>query len=78
MANLTIRNLDDAVVDRLKERAKDNDRSLEAEIRTLLAQAAERPSPKKLRALAGKIAAMTPQGVEQTDSTEIIREFRDR
>jgi plasmid stability protein len=78
MATLTIRNLDDTVVKQLKERAKDNERSLEAEVRILLAQAAERPSPKKLRELAQKIFAMTPKGVKQTDSTEIIREFRDR
>jgi len=78
MATLTIRNLDDKVVEKLKERARDNERSLEAEVRALLAQAAERPSRKKFIELAEKIAAMTPEGVEQTDSTEIIREFRDR
>ena len=77
MATLTIRNLDDQVVEQLKQRARDNDRSLEAEVRVLLAEAAERPSRKKLRELADKIAAMTPD-VPQTDSTGIIREFRDR
>lgn len=77
MATLTIRNLDDAVVEKLKERARDNERSLEAEVRALLAQAAERPSSKKLRELAEKIAAMTPD-VPQTDSTDLIREDRDR
>ena len=77
MANLTIRNLDDEVVNRLKERAKDNERSLEAEIRVLLTQIAERPSPKKLRELAKKIAAMTPEGVEQTDSVELLHELRE-
>ncbi len=78
MATLTIRNLDDKVVEKLKERARDNERSLEAEVRALLAQAAERPSAKKLRELADRVAAMTPEGVAQTDSTDIIREFRDR
>ena len=77
MATVTIRNLDKEVVEKLKARAKDNDRSLEAEIRALLADAANRPSPKALRDLAERIAAMTPN-VPQTDSTQIIREFRDR
>ncbi len=78
MANLTIRNLDDKVVERLKKRAKDNGRSLEAELRELLKQAANRKSPKELLALADRIAAMTPEGVKQTDSAELLREDRDR
>jgi len=36
MAQIIVRNLDDAVVDRLKARARDNDRSLEAEVRHIL------------------------------------------
>ena len=78
MANLTIRNLDDKVVERLKKRAKDNGRSLEAELRELLKQAANRKSPEELLALADRIAAMTPAGVKQTDSAELLREDRDR
>ncbi len=78
MANLTIRNLDDHVVERLKKRAKDNGRSLEAELRELLKQAANRKSPEELLALADRIAAMTPEGVKQTDSAELLREDRDR
>ncbi len=77
MANLTIRNLDDEVVEKLKERAVSNSRSLEAELRAILAQAAETPTPKQFRALAERIAAMTPD-VPQTDSTELIREDRER
>ena len=77
MANITIRNLDDTVVEKLKQRAKENDRSLEAELRVLLSDAASHPSPKALRDLAERIANMTPD-VPQTDSTQIIREFRDR
>lgn len=78
MATLTIRNLDDAVVDRLKTRARNNLRSLEAELRTLLIRAAERPTGEEAIALADRIAAMTPEGVEQTDSTRLIREDRDQ
>ena len=78
MANLTIRNLDDKVVERLKKKAKDNGRSLEAELRVLLKQAANRKSPEELLAIADRIAAMTPEGVKQTDSAELLREDRDR
>ncbi len=77
MANLTIRNLDDKVVERLKKKAKDNGRSLEAELRELLKQAANRKSPEELLAIADRIAAMTPN-VPQTDSAELLREDRDR
>lgn len=78
MATLTIRNLDDQVVERLKARARDRNRSLEAEVRELLTRATERPSREDFIALVDRIAAMTPKDVQQTDSTEIIREFRDR
>ena len=41
MAQIIVRNLDDAVVERLKARARDNDRSLEAEVRHILEQSAK-------------------------------------
>jgi len=77
MANVTIRNLDDAVVETLKARARDHHRSLEAELRMLLTEAAQRPTTDELRRTAARIAAMTPEG-PQSDSTEIVREFRER
>lgn len=77
MANLTIRNVDDAVVTKLKSRADSNNRSLEAEIREILAQMAETPTPRQFRELAERIAALTPPG-PQSDSTDLIREDRDR
>ncbi len=84
MANVTIRNLDDQVVARLKERAKANNRSLEAELREILTREAKTMvrsagsmTRQELIALAKHIAAMTPD-VPQTDSTELIREDRDR
>ncbi|MDE2876056.1 MAG: hypothetical protein OXQ93_11510 [Gemmatimonadota bacterium] len=39
MGNLTIRNVDDAVIDRLKAQARANERSLEGEVRYLLTRA---------------------------------------
>ncbi len=77
MANVTIRNLDDKVVVRLKKRAKTNNRSLEAELREILTRAADTMTSRELRVIAERIAAMTPD-VPQTDSAELIREDRDR
>jgi plasmid stability protein len=78
MANLTIRNVDDEVVDALKARAKAHNRSLEAEIRQLLVdQVRPRWRGAELLAIADRIAAMTPD-VPQTDSVELLREDRDR
>ncbi len=78
MASVTIRNLDDDVVAKLKVRAKANHRSLEGEVRMLLTDIAEgRSKVARLREIAEQIAAMTPAGVEQTDSTELIRHDRD-
>ena len=77
MATVTIRNLDDAVIERLKQMAKANTRSLDAELRALLTDASARWSPRELRALADRIATMTPN-MPQTDSTELLREDRNR
>jgi plasmid stability protein len=77
MATLTIRNLEDDVVGALKERARRNRRSLEAEVRELLRDAAVGGSPESLRDLADRIAALTPD-VAQTDSTDLVRAERDR
>ncbi len=77
MASVTIRNLDDEVVACLKERAKANNRSLEAELREILARSVGTMTREGLIALARRIAAMTPD-VPQTDSTELLREDRDR
>ena len=77
MATLTIRNLDDDVVARLKSRAVDHGRSLEAELRVLLSEASQRMTMAEFRARAKEIAAMTPD-VPQTDSVLLLREDRDR
>jgi plasmid stability protein len=77
MANLTIRNINDDVVERLKEKARQHGRSLEAEIRATLAEAAGRLSRTEFVKLADKVAAMTPKDVKRTDSTKIIRWYRD-
>jgi len=65
------------VADAVKARAKRNSRSLESEIRQLLRGAVSGDPPEALRALADRIAALTPD-VRQTDSTELVRAGRDQ
>ena len=78
MANVTIRNLDDEVVEELKRQAKAHRRSLEAELREILSnETLRRKRRRAFLAKAERIAAMTPN-VPQTDSTFLIREDRDR
>ncbi len=77
MASVTVRNLDEAVVEALKERARANNRSLEGELRQILTDAARRVSGPDLRALAERIAAKTPDR-PQTERTTLLREDRRR
>jgi antitoxin FitA len=78
MATVTIRDLDDKIVARLKARAKNNNRSLEAELRELLSGVVrEQERKQRFLANADRIAAMTPK-VTQTDSVKLLREDRRR
>jgi plasmid stability protein len=76
MAQIIVRNLDDVVVERLKTRARDNDRSLEAEVRHILEQSA------KVDMAQARLIVMERrkklQGRKFADSVELIREDRDR
>ncbi|MCH7929285.1 MAG: hypothetical protein IIA73_11130 [Proteobacteria bacterium] len=78
MASVTIRNLDDDVVAALKQRAKANNRSLEAELRVVLVRAVRGYDAEEFLALADRIRAMTPKDRPQTDSVELLREDRRR
>jgi plasmid stability protein len=75
MATLTIRNLDDAVYQQLKDRARQHQRSIEAEARVILGngvrldrEAAIRRMDEIRRSLEGKFTG---------DTTAWIREERD-
>ncbi len=57
---LTIRGLDERVIENLKARARTRRRSLEAELREILIQAARQPLVLDPLAEADRIAAMTP------------------
>ena len=78
MGNLTIRNLDDGVIETLKAQAKANQRSLEAEVRYVLTQQADqRVRMADFRERTASILAMTSKAA-QTDSAELLREDRER
>ena len=78
MGNLTIRNLDDGVIETLKAQAKANQRSLEAEVRYVLTQRADqRVRMTSFRERTASIVALTSKAT-QTDSVELLREDRER
>ncbi len=79
MGQIVIRNLDDELVADYREAAKRNRRSMEAELREVL-RIMRPKSPKRiaeLLELSRKVRAMTPAGVAQTPSEDIVREIRD-
>ena len=78
MGSLTIRNLDDRVIETLKAQAKENQRSLESEIRYLLTQRIERHVQlASFRDRTLRIVSATLH-VPQTDSVDLLREDRDK
>ncbi|MGY9056791.1 MAG: FitA-like ribbon-helix-helix domain-containing protein [Alphaproteobacteria bacterium] len=59
MGTVTIRNLDDGVVERLKARAKLNNRSLESELRQMLTHASANEVTFDRQAIAARITALS-------------------
>jgi antitoxin FitA len=76
MGQLLVRNLDDAVVERLKRQAEARKISLEQFLRELLSRAAG-PTRAEMLAEADRIRSMTPKPLTD-DSTDLIRADRDR
>jgi plasmid stability protein len=76
MAQVLVRNLDDQVVTALRRKAELHGHSLEQELRLTLTAAA-RLTPEERVALARRIRGLTPTAIEQSDSTELIRQDRD-
>ena len=80
MATVNVRRLDEAVVQKLKERAAAKNRSLEAELREILERtAAEDDYAERMRVFrerADELRAQTA-GRKHTPSEELIREDRD-
>jgi len=76
MAQIIVRNLDDSVVERLKNRARTNGRSLEAEVRLILEQSAK-VDVATARSMAMDMRTML-KGRKFPDIAELIREDRER
>ena len=79
MATINVRRLDDDVVRRLKQRAADNNRSLEGEVRHILEGAVEDDVAARrssFLALAAQLRRGT-EGRAQTPSEVLIREDRE-
>jgi plasmid stability protein len=81
MSEVLVRNLGEAVVEQLKARARDSGRSLQAELKLILEQAARpvpaRPSWAEYRALADRVRADLGDR-PQADSAALLAEDRAR
>jgi plasmid stability protein len=79
MGELTIRNIDDATLQQISHLARAHERSIEQEVLSLIRQAlGTQPKLTWFAEEAARIAAMTPEGVPQTNSVELLREDRAR
>jgi plasmid stability protein len=83
MSEVLVRNLDEAVIEQLKARARGSGRSLQAELKLILEQATRpvlapaQPSRAEYRALADRIRDALGDRT-QADSTELLAEDRAR
>jgi antitoxin FitA len=77
MRDFLIRGIDDSTLERLKERAKENGRSLQSEARLIL-QEASRRGAQDVKALMDKWRARWKGKPLMGDSVDLIREDRDR
>ncbi len=75
LGQVLIRGIEDSVLQSLKERAAARGRSLEAELRQIVTDAARKPRAALLQDLA-EIQAMTPKG-PRILAEDIVREGRD-
>ena len=79
MGEIHIKDIDERVLTSLRLRARSNGRSFEDEIRAVLAEVGVKTqTPGERLAEIRRIRAMTPKGVAQSDSTDVVRELRDR
>lgn len=76
MANLHVRNLDDDLVDKLKVRAAENGRSVEAEHREILKRALDDARCLTFEEASAKLRAATT-GRKHTPSEVLVREGRE-
>ena len=77
MGEVLIRELDDTVIERLKQRAESHHRSLDDELREILKQASRQVDMATAREMADRIRRRL-EGGPHSDSAELIHEDRDR
>ena len=77
MAQLLVRDLDPAVVARLKEKARQNRRSLQGEVKAILEEAAARATRKEALAVIEKWQRRWGDRVF-SDSADLLRQDRDQ
>ena len=75
MASVSVRNLDDELLARLKRRAARHGRSAEAEIREIIRQALSGETEADFEKLAAELRALTA-GRKHTPAEKLIRESR--
>nr|CAA6827290.1 MAG: Unknown protein [uncultured Thiotrichaceae bacterium] len=78
MPQLLIRNLEDETVERLKNRAKTNHRSLQAEVQLILEHAAKIQPSNFWKGTEHMRSRLNAAGALFSDSAELVREDRDR
>lgn len=80
MAQILVRNLDEDTVNKLKNRAKMNGRSLQSEVKTILELVAVEPETLDRETAQKMLIEFQKKfkGKKLTDSVELIREERDR
>jgi plasmid stability protein len=76
MSSVLVRDLDPAVVDRLKALAQESGRSLQEELKAILEAAAAQATWAEARGRGTR--SPDARGRQFSDSTELIREDRDR
>ena len=77
MPDVLVRDVDILVLERLKSKAKRENRSLQSELSILLRRASEQDEPISRLDLVRKIRGSI-KNVQKTDSVELLREDRDR
>ena len=78
MGTLVIENVDDVLMGDLASLASENRMQIEAQAHHILRQAVPVRDHRDLAERLDVIAAMTPKGVAQADSLDLLRQDRDR
>ncbi len=77
MAQVLVREVEPEVIERLKERARKNGRSLEAELRLIFREAVQEKTPTSAAEELERVRALF-SGRSLSDSTELLRNDRQR